>query len=65
MSEIIKLAKKKLKPRLKFIRLGVYPNNKPALALYRKFGFKKAAKIPKQIQYKGKLLDEIIMLKEL
>ena len=63
MEEIIELAKKELKP--KFIRLEVYPNNKPALALYRKFGFKKVAKIPKQIQYKGKLLDEIVMLKEL
>lgn len=63
MKEIIKLAKKELKPRPKIIRLRVFPTNKPAIRLYRKFGFKKVAKIPKQIQYKGKLFDEIIMLK--
>jgi len=62
--KIIKLAKTKLKPRPKIIKLGVFPTNKPALGLYKKLGFKKAARIPKQIQYKGKLIDEIIMLKE-
>ncbi|PIR71544.1 MAG: hypothetical protein CO145_01015 [Candidatus Nealsonbacteria bacterium CG_4_9_14_3_um_filter_37_13] len=65
MKEIIKLAKKELKPKLKIIRLSVFPTNKPALALYKKFGFKKVARIPRQIQYKEKLIDEIIMLKEL
>lgn len=62
MKEIIKLAKKELRPKI--IRLSVFPTNKPAIALYKKFGFKKVAKIPKQIQYKGKLLDEIIMILE-
>lgn len=62
MGEIIKSAKKELKPRPKIIRLTVYINNKPAIKLYEKHGFKKVAKIPKQIQYKGKLIDEIIML---
>jgi ribosomal protein S18 acetylase RimI-like enzyme len=62
MGEIIKLAKKELRPRPKFVRLFVFPTNKPALKLYKKFGFKKVAKIPKQIQYKGKLIDEIIMI---
>lgn len=65
VEKIIKLAKKELKPKPKIIRLGVYPINKPALSLYKKFSFKKVAKIPKQIQYKGKLLDEIIMILEL
>lgn len=63
--EILKLAKKELKPKPKIIRLSVYPNNKPAIGLYKKFGFKKVASIPKQIQHKGKLLDEIIMLLKL
>jgi ribosomal protein S18 acetylase RimI-like enzyme len=62
IGEIIKLAKKELKPRPKIIRLGVFPINQPALQLYRKMGFKKVARIPKQIQYKRKLIDEIIML---
>ena len=61
-NEIIKLAKKELKPKPKIIRLSVSPDNKPAIGLYRKLGFKKVAAIPKQIQYKGKLLNEIIML---
>ena len=62
MKEILKLAKKELEPKPKIIRLSVFPTNKPAIGLYKKLGFKKVAKIPKQIQYKGKLLDEIIML---
>jgi len=65
IKKVIKLAKKRLKPKLKIIRLGVFPPNKPALALYKKLGFKKVAKIPKHIQYKGKLIDEIIMIKEI
>ena len=65
MSEILKLAKKELKPKPKIIRLSVFPTNKPAIALYKKFGFRKVARIPEQIQYKGKLIDEIIMILEL
>jgi len=65
MGEVIKLAKKKMKPNVKILHLGVYPNNKPARALYRLHGFKAVARISKQISYKGKLLDEIIMLRNL
>ena len=64
MSEIIKSAKKELRPRLKVIRLEVYEGNKPAINLYKKMGFKIVGKIPKQIQYKGKLISEFIMIKE-
>jgi len=63
MGEILKMAKRELKPRPKVIRLSVYPNNKPAINLYKKMGFKIVAKIPKQIQYKGKLLGETVMIK--
>lgn len=63
--EIIKLAKKELKPRPKIIRLSVYALNKSAIAFYEKLGFKEVAKIPKQVEIKGKLVDEIIMLKEI
>ncbi len=63
--EVIKLAKKELKPAPKIIKLEVYVNNKPAIGLYKKMGFKIVAKIPKQIQYKGKLIGEYIMLKYL
>lgn len=65
MSEIIELAKKELKPSPKIIQLEVYVNNKPAIALYKKMGFKTVGKIPKQIQWKGKLIDEFIMQKYL
>lgn len=65
MGEILKLTKKELNPKPKIIRLSVFPTNKPAFSLYRKFGFKKVAAIPRQIQYKGKLINEVIMLLEL
>ena len=62
LAKILKLAKKKLKPKI--FRLFVFETNKIAQNLYKKFGFKKVAKIPKQIQYKGKLISEIIMILE-
>lgn len=65
MGEIIKLAKKELKPKPKIIRLSVFQTNKRAIRFYQKFGFKRVAEIPKQIKFKGKLVDEIIMLLEL
>ncbi len=65
MGEILKLAKKELKPKPKIIRLSVYSNNKPAISLYKKYGFKIVARIPKQLQYKGKLVNEIVMLLDL
>jgi len=62
MKEIIKLAKKELKPKPKIIRLSVFSNNKPAINLYKKHGFKKVAVIPDQLQYKGRLVDQAVML---
>ena len=64
MADILKLAKKQLKPTPRIFQLGVLENNKPALALYKSMGFKIVAKLPKQIQYKGKLMAEYIMIKE-
>jgi len=63
--KILKLAKEKLRPKPKIIRLSVFPTNKIALSLYKKFGFKKVSRIPDQIKYKGKLIDEIIMTRYL
>jgi len=65
MKKAIKLAKKELKTKPKIIRLNALSTNKPALGLYKKIGFKKVAEIPRQIQYKGKLVSEVIMLLEL
>ena len=60
--KIIALAKKDLKPKPKFIRLSVFQGNIPAYYLYKKMGFQRVAKIPQQVQYNGKLIDEIVML---
>lgn len=65
MAKVLELARKELRPRPKIIRLSVLSENKIAQNLYKKFGFKIVAKIPKQIQYKGRLLDEIIMIKKM
>lgn len=63
METIIKLAKRRLKTKI--IRIFVFAINKPAIGLYKSCGFKKVARVPKQYQYKGKLVDEITMLRYL
>lgn len=65
IEETINFAKNKLRFKLKIIRLPCMETNKAAQNLYRKVGFKEVAKIPKQIQRKGKLISEIVMLKYL
>lgn len=64
MEEVLKLAKKDL-PGLKIFQLEVYENNKPAIALYKKMGFKVVGHIPKQICHGGKLIGEYIMIKNI
>ncbi|HOK35469.1 MAG TPA: GNAT family N-acetyltransferase, partial [Candidatus Pacearchaeota archaeon] len=59
MAEILKEAEKELKPRPKIIRLSVFSENTIAQNLYKKFGFREVARIPKQLEYKGKLTDEV------
>lgn len=61
--EIIKLGRAKLKPKPKIVKLTVYPTNQRAIKFYNRLGFKKAAVVPQQIQYKGKIISEIVMLK--
>jgi len=61
--KVISLAKIRLKPRPKVFRLSVCSNNKPAISLYKKIGFKAVARVPKQIQWRERLIDEIIMIK--
>ena len=65
MAEVMRRAKKELSPTPKIFQLEVYENNKPAIALYKKMGFKVVGKIPKQIQHKGKLISEYIMIKNI
>lgn len=63
MTEVMKRAKAELKPTPKIFQLEVLENNKPAKALYKKMGFKIVGKLPKQIQYKGKLIGEYVLIK--
>ena len=65
MKEVLKLAKKKLKPKPKILTLEAFAVNKIALSLYKKMGCRQVAKIPKQFKLKGKFYDEVIMLKYL
>jgi len=62
MEECIKAAKRM---KAKILRLEVYSTNKRAITLYKKYGFKKVAEIPHQIQRRGKLVGEVVMLKYL
>lgn len=63
MVEILKLVKKDLEPQPEIIDLRVFSANKPAIGLYEKMGFKIVARIPEHRQYRGELLDEIVMTK--
>lgn len=65
MKEIIRLAKKRLKPKPKMLKFGVFANNEAAISLYKKMGCRAVAKIPKQFKFKGRFFDEIIMIKYL
>ena len=65
ISEVIRMAIENLKPTPKILRLETFENNKPAISLYQKIGFKIVARIPKQREYKGKLIAEVVMLKYL
>ncbi|NCP16970.1 MAG: hypothetical protein AUK09_02040 [Parcubacteria group bacterium CG2_30_36_38] len=62
LKKLINLSQRKLRPKPEIIRLSVFPTNKLAINLYKKFGFKRVCKIPNQIKFKNKILDEIIML---
>lgn len=46
---------------IKVIWLSVYSTNKIAKNLYKKFGFRKVATVKRRIQYKNRLVDEIVM----
>jgi ribosomal protein S18 acetylase RimI-like enzyme len=58
---IISEAKKKLKP--KNIYLTVAAENKPAIRLYKKVGFKKViGRYQECIKHKGKYIDQLVLL---
>jgi len=53
------------KQRIKIILLAVYESNLPALALYRKLGFKEVGRTPKGVYWKGRYIDDVRMAKEI
>lgn len=50
---------------LKLIKLDCFATNAPALALYKKIGFKEVGRIPKALLFKNEYVDEVIMTLEL
>ena len=49
---------------VKVARLGAYSNN-PAIALYRKLGFREVGRVPRAVKHKERIVDDVIMAKEL
>jgi len=47
--------------KLKVIMLRAYEFNKIAMPLYRKFGFRKVARLKDRVMYKDRLADEFVM----
>ena len=62
MGEMIKQSKKL---GIKVLKLGVFPQNKTAIKMYKKFGFKKYAALPKGLKFGGKFFDDILMYKHI
>ena len=48
---------------VKVIELQVFGENKPALNLYKKLGFTSFGVLPRSIDFRGKLIDEVYMYK--
>lgn len=56
---IIDIAKKD--KEIKIVTLNTFSVNKKAMRLYKKFGFKKIATLPKRFKHKGRYIDNIVM----
>lgn len=64
IESVLDEAKKNL-THLKIIHLECFANNETACSLYKSVGFKEYGRLPKGIQYKNELVDEILMYKEI
>lgn len=49
---------------LKQIKLTCFANNQPAQALYKQQGFVECGRVPNALFYRGKYVDEIMMVRE-
>jgi len=64
--ELMKQAEKKAKElNIKLINLAVYDGNNPAFSLYKKMGYEVFGQLPKAIEFRGQMIDEINMYKNL
>lgn len=63
MDEALSMSREDLKLRL--ITLTCFSVNQIALSLYKKHGFKEYGRLPKAINFKKRLIDEILLYKEL
>jgi ribosomal protein S18 acetylase RimI-like enzyme len=61
LSANIETAKRFFRPKPEIIYLSVFGNNKPAISLYQKLGFKVFAIFPDWMPYKRKRVDIIFM----
>lgn len=52
-------------PGLRLIMLEVFGNNKAAIDLYRKLGFRETGRIPGGVLFRGELVDDVIMCLDL
>ena len=53
------------KEGIKIVKLFVFANNKRAIHLYQKLGFKKVGLLKDALKDKGRYFDEIIMAKDI
>lgn len=63
MAEVTEQAKSVL--GLDVVRLTCFAENKPAIGLYEKMGFKEYGRLPKALQHQGEKMDQVEMYKEL
>ncbi len=61
MRENISAAKSFFKPKADIVYLSVFGNNKPAISLYQKLGFRIFAAFPNWMPYKRRRVDIIFM----
>lgn len=59
LEELLTLAREFLNPKI--VLLHVFENNKPAIHVYEKIGFRECGRIPRGILYKGEYVDDILM----
>ncbi|MBU0757319.1 MAG: GNAT family N-acetyltransferase [Nanoarchaeota archaeon] len=64
-SQLINAAIEKIKenPNVEKVKLAADALQKPAIALYKKHGFKETALMKKELKYKGKYFDDVYMEK--